>query len=217
MSRQLLLPTPLSLLLSIHYPHSAPHLALQRLHARTLLLVLNIIPDHKRLALHPPLHHRILDPPNSLTRPTTSTSLRLILIARMPTARSKQLDRLIHPDVRRESRHLTLIHAWVHRRVVVLVLRKLSPEPAHDAVAGAWQVGRWALLALRNGVQAAKDEFRAVHAGDVIEEFGAPGRGVRGAGHCAVGLEGAREVRETEFGSYGCLGILVVQGSLVDD
>jgi hypothetical protein len=43
---------------------------------------------------------------------------------------------------------------------------------------------------LGSGVQAAEDEFGAVHAGDVVEEVGAPGgglggRGVGGAGHCA--------------------------------
>jgi hypothetical protein len=56
-------------------------------------------------------------------------------------------------------------------------------------------------------VQAAEDEFGTVHFGEVGEEVGAPwgrlgGGGVRGGGHCA--LEGAREVRETVGGSYGC-------------
>lgn len=95
----------------------------------------------------------------------------------------------------------------------MLVVRQFRPEAAHDAVAGAREVGCWALLGafLGSGVQAAEDEFGAVHAGDVVEEVGAPGgglggRGVGGAGHCAggAGLDCAREVRETEFGSYGC-------------
>lgn len=92
----------------------------------------------------------------------------------------------------------------------MLVVWQFRPEAAHDAVASSREVGCWAFLALGRGVQAAEDELRAVHAGDVVEEVCAPGRGlggrgVGGGGHGAGGrLDGAREVREAEFGSYGC-------------
>ena len=190
MPRQLPLPAPLPLPLSINNPHPTPNLALQRPHPRTLRLTLNIIAHHKCLSLHPPLHLSILNPPNSLTRPTATAALRLARIRRMSAARAKQLDRLVHAHVSGESRHFTLVDTRVHGCIVVLVVRKFRPEAAHDAVAGAREVGCWALLAPWIGVQAAEDEFRAVHAGDVVEEVCAPGRGlggrgVRGAGHGA--------------------------------
>lgn len=190
MPRQLPLPAPLALLLSIDNPHPTPHLALQRPHPRTLRLLLNIIADDKRLSLHPPLHLSVLNPPNSLTWPTATAPLRLARIRRMSAARAKQLDRLVHAHVSGESRHFTLVDTRVHGCIVVLVVRKFRPETAHDAVAGSREVGCWALLAFGRGVQAAEDELRAVHARDVVEEVCAPGRGlggrgVRGAGHGA--------------------------------
>jgi len=210
MPRQLPLPAPLALLLPVNNPHPLPNLALQRPHPRTLLLLLNIIPNHKSLPLHPPLHLRVLHPPNRLARSSTTTALRLARICRMPAARRKQLNGLVHADIGSESRHLALVHARVHGSVVVLVIRQFCPETAHDAVAGAREVGSWAVLAWRRGVQAAEDEFGAVHAGEVVQEVGAPwgglgGGGVGSGGHRAGGrVYGAREEREAEIGSYGC-------------
>lgn len=190
MPRQLPLPAPLPLPLSINNPHPTPNLALQRPHPRTLRLTLNIIAHHKRLPLHPPLHLSVLNPPNSLTRPTATATLRLASIRRMSTARAEQLNGLVHADVSRESWHFALVDTRIHGCVVVLVIRQLRPEAAHDAVAGSREVGCWALLAFGRGVQAAEDELRAVHTGDVVEKVCAPGRslgrrGVRSGGHGA--------------------------------
>jgi len=174
MPRQLPLPAPLALFLPINNPHPTPNLTLQRPHPRTLLPItaLNIIPHDKRLPLHPPLHLRLLNPPHGLTRPTTTTPLRLTSILRMPAARAKKLNGFIHANVSSESRHLALVHARVHGRVVVLVVWQFCPEAAHDAVAGAREVGCWAALLgvgfLGSGVQAAEDEFGTVHLGDVV-------------------------------------------------
>jgi len=125
-ARQLSLPAPLSFLLSINNPHPAPHLALQRPHARALHLLaiaLNIVAHDERLTLHPPLHLSVLNPPNSLTRSATTTALSLANIRSVSTARAKQLNGLVHTHISGESGHLTLVDARVHRGIVVLVLR----------------------------------------------------------------------------------------------
>lgn len=86
----------------------------------------------------------------------------------------------------------------------MLVLGQLGPEAAEDAEARAWEVGGRAALGGR--VEAAEDEFRAVHFLEVFVELRFPGRGLRGrwargGGHAA--LQRAGEVREAGFGSYG--------------
>lgn len=164
MPSELLTPTPPLPPLLLHNPHPTPNLTLHSPHPRTLLLTLfplNIRPNHKRLTFNPPLHHRLLHPPDSLTRPTATAPLRLRPIIRMPRTARKHLQRLAHAHIRREGRHLGFIVPLVHRSIVVLVFWQLGPEAAENAVASSREevcravFGRW--------VQGAEDEFRGVH------------------------------------------------------
>ena len=123
MRRQLRRPTPALLPIGLDDPHALPQLALHRPHPTTLVArALDILAHDKGGAPDAPLRPHLLDPPNGLDRSAAPAALALRFRA-VPGPGGEDLRDLLHAHVGCEGRQVGLVHALVHRRVVVLVLR----------------------------------------------------------------------------------------------
>lgn len=188
-ARKLPLPTPLSLLPLLQHAHPLPHLTLDRAHPAALLAALDVVRDHVRSPLDPPLRARLCDPVHSFYRPAAPTALHLRVALRMPRARLEDLPYLLHAHVRREGWAVACEDGSVALGVIVLVLWELGPETAENAVADAWDEG--CRRPFWSGVESPEHELGGLHLGDVLVEELLPWRGWerrscgRGGGHCA--------------------------------